>query len=419
MGASRPAAAKLADMALPVVRQDAGAFLAVVILSGSRLAVERLAGVSHRKSWRQIAALPRHRTAPRPPPRKIAMPVKKSLVSAVIAAAALTAACGAQTPSVAQPARPVPAADAQSRKVVDAADAFLATLSEAQKKAVIYRFDDAAQRRNWSNLPMVRRGGVAWGDLNPAQRSALNDLLGAVLSPQGVLMVRQEMDADDTLNRGGGRSMFGSAMYFVSFVGAPSTSTPWMLQFGGHHLGLNATVVGPSITLAPSLTGGQPVRYVKDGKPINIVVAEVTAADALMASLTPAQRARAVMGARHIDLILGPGHDGQTLQPEGLPAVDMTEAQKALLVGLIEARLNILNADDFAATMAPVRKSLNQSWFAWYGGAGAAGSYFRVTGPNLVLEFSPQDLGGEASDHLHNMYRDPTNDYGAAWTSLN
>ena len=353
------------------------------------------------------------------------MPIKKSLVSAIIAAAALTTACGVQTPSAAQPARALAPADAQSRKVTDAANAFLGTLSDAQKKAVLYRWDDAAQRRNWSNLPVVRRGGVAWGDLSASQRTALNDLLGAVLSPTGVAMVKQEMDADDTLGGGGGGgggrgggAIFGSARYFVSFLGQPSTTSPWMLQFGGHHLGINATVAGPNITLAPSLTGGQPVKYVKDGKPIYIVEREVTAANALLASLTPAQKAKAVLGQRNIDLVLGPGHDGQKLQPEGLAGADMTEAQKVLLVKLIESRLNIINADDFEATMAPVRKSLNQTWFAWYGGGDAASAYFRVTNPTMVLEFSPQGLGGDYSDHLHNMYRDPTNDYGAAWTPL-
>ena len=32
---------------------------------------------------------------------------------------------------------------------------------------------------------------------------------------------------------------------------------------------------------------------------------------------------------------------------------------------------------------------------------------------------APQDVrNGGVSNHLHNMYRDPTNDYGTAWASL-
>lgn len=115
--------------------------------------------------------------------------------------------------------------------------------------------------------------------------------------------------------------------------------------------------------------------------------------------------------------MLGPGHDGQVLQPEGAPASAMTKAQKAQLLKLIEARLGILNPRDLEFAMAAVRRNLDQTWFAWFGPTNDAGSaYFRVSGPTLVLEFSPQGLGGDPANHLHNMYRDPTNEYGAAWT---
>jgi hypothetical protein len=36
-------------------------------------------------------------------------------------------------------------------------------------------------------------------------------------------------------------------------------------------------------------------------------------------------------------------------------------------------------------------------------------SYYRIQGPKLVIEYAPQP--GE--DHVHTIYRDPTNDYGA------
>lgn len=374
-----------------------------------------------------------------------------SIASKVLAGlvAAATAACAAgDRPVAAQSAQPIAVADAQSRRVVDKANAFLGTLNAAQKKAIQFDYSDAAQRARWSNFPsgIFQRAGVKWGDLSATQRAALMDLLGAVLSPEGVRMLKEQMDADDELKAnpglgggppgggrpGGGRGgppgdgrgpggglIFGSDLYYVAFLGAPSTTSPWMLQFGGHHLGLNATVVGPNVTLTPSLTGGQPTKYTKDGKPIYIVEKEVQQAAAMLASLTPEQRAKVVISPQSIDLVLGPGHDGQTLQPEGLPASAMTQAQKDQFVALIEARLGILNADDLAPTMADVRKNLNQTYFAWYGPTADAGSaYFRATGPTLVLEFSPQSMGGDPSNHLHNMYRNPTNDYGVAWAPL-
>ena len=34
----------------------------------------------------------------------------------------------------------------------------------------------------------------------------------------------------------GGPAMFGHDEYYISFLGQPSATEPWMMQFGGHHL---------------------------------------------------------------------------------------------------------------------------------------------------------------------------------------
>ena len=58
---------------------------------------------------------------------------------------------------------------------------------------------------------------------------------------------------------------------------------------------------------------------------------------------------------------------------------------------------------------------LAETWFAWSGPttAGSA-SYFRIQGPTLLIEYSPQRMRGGGLDptHIHTIYRDPTNDYG-------
>ena len=41
-------------------------------------------------------------------------------------------------------------------------------------------------------------------------------------------------------------------------------------------------------------------------------------------------------------------------------------------------------------------------------------AYYRIQGPRLFIEFSPQGVGGDPSNHVHTMYRDPTNDYARA-----
>ena len=79
----------------------------------------------------------------------------------------------------------------------------------------------------------------------------------------------------------------------------------------------------------------------------------------------------------------------------------------------------MLNSDDFAIAIAKVQQNLEKTNFAWFGPtkAGSA-AYFRVTGPSVLIEFSTQAQDGDAADHTHNMYRDPSNDYGAAWAKL-
>ena len=77
-------------------------------------------------------------------------------------------------------------ASAQSAtpRIVSAANAFLASLDETQRKSVLFAFDDEEQRARWSNLPIraVRRAGVNLGELTPSQRSAALALLASVLS---------------------------------------------------------------------------------------------------------------------------------------------------------------------------------------------------------------------------------------------
>lgn len=342
---------------------------------------------------------------------------------AALTGAALCLAC----PAAAQDA---PAADAQTLQIVEAADAFLATLDDAQRQATVFAFDDAEQRVRWSNLPepIFQRAGARWGDLDEAQRGALMDLLGAVLSPDGVQMMQEQMAADDDLmasRQGGGGGpgsgggpQFGSDYYFVSFLGEPSATEPWVMQFGGHHLAINAAVHGARVSLSPSLTGGQPIKFTADGRAIYIVEDEVNASVAMLGSLTDEQLASMIRGEQRIDLVLGPGKDGMTLQPEGLAGRDMTDAQKQQFLALIKSRLGILNADDLETTMAPIRENIDDTTLAWFGPTTGPGeAYFRITGPTLLIEFSPQGQGGRSdpTQHLHSMYREPGYEYGAAW----
>jgi len=313
----------------------------------------------------------------------------------------------------------VPVADAKSEAIVAAADAFLATLSASQRQTAVYDFTDNAQRSNWSNLPdgLVQRGGVMLGDLSEAQRTSLDALLAEFMSEEGFTNIIHQLFAEDTLRSGStSRINFSSDVYFASFLGEPSTTEPWMFQFGGHHLAINTTVFGPSVSFAPMLTGGQPMRITYEGEEILIAERETTAAQALMENLSDAQKKLAVRSSRTINLLLGPGKDNTVLAPEGIKGSELSDEQKVLLLEVIRARLGFINDDDFGAKMVTVEAELDDAYFGWWGPQGTPGTaYFRVTGPSIVLEYAPQRTRGGEADHVHSMYREPANDYGAQW----
>ena len=129
--------------------------------------------------------------------------------------------------------------------------------------------------------------------------------------------------------------MFGKDLYYISILGTPSEKDPWMLQFGGHHLALNITIAGERGILTPTLTGAQPALYTMDGKTVRPLGQESDKALALLNALDERQRKQAILSYRLADLVLGPGQDGKTIQPEGLKASAMNEKQRAMLLDLI------------------------------------------------------------------------------------
>ena len=384
------------------------------------------------------------------------------VIKALCSAGALAVVCLSLTPAKEQTA---------TSRIVSAANAFLSTLDQKQRQTVLFSFNDENQRKRWSNFPIsvVPRGGISLKEMNGAQRSAAMALVGSALSPRGFEKVQQIMEGDEvnkntdqgpppgppgprpgsgaggppSLGKGspppfpnggaqsgagrnrppfGNGAMFGKDLYYISLLGRPSETDPWMLQFGGHHLALNITIAGPRGVLTPTLTGAQPALYTRDGKTVRPLGQESDKALALLNALDKNQRKEAILSYRLADLVLGPGQDGKTIQPEGLKASDMNERQRAMLLDVISEWAGIIHESAAAARMAEIKAGLNDTWFAWSGPTTATPgnnitAYYRIQGPNLVIEYAPQELGGNPALHVHTMYRDPTNDYGRKLTT--
>ncbi len=356
------------------------------------------------------------------------------------------------------------ATSSATSQVVGAANAFLATLDDKQRAKVLFAFNDDKQRARWSNFPtgVVPRGGVSLRELSDTQRAAAMALVSLALSARGFEKVQQIMEADDVFkatnhgpppfardhpggqdhppfgqgndgehghapsggaDNGGhghpplGGDLFGKDLYCLSILGTPSDKTPWMLQYGGHHLALNITIVGARGVITPTLTGSQPATYTTaDGKTVRPLGQENDKGFALLNALDANQRKQAILPYRVADLVLGPGHDGETIPPEGLKASAMNETQRARLLDLISEWTGIVNDQFAAARMEEIKAGLDDTWFAWSGptapepGKKNGTAYYRIQGPKLVIEFAPQ----HEEDHVHTMYRDPSDDYGGA-----
>ncbi|HVO96712.1 MAG TPA: DUF3500 domain-containing protein [Bryobacteraceae bacterium] len=307
-------------------------------------------------------------------------------------------------------------------KAVQAANAFLATLSPAERAKGTFDFT-SSQKTGWSNLPtgIFQRNGLRFGDMKSPQREAALKLVAATLSREGYQKVTDIMNGDEVLkNAGGGRTggrptpggiRFGLDEYYIALLGTPSATTPWMIQFGGHHLAINVTIAGDASVMTPSLPAAQPTKYTLNGQTIRPLGRENDKGFALIGALNAAQLKKAVLNYEVKDLVLGPGNDGKVIQPEGILASELDASQQATLLDIAHEWVGILNEQAANEKMAEIKANLPKTYFAWSGATKNGGlAYYRIQGPTVIIEYAPQfgDI-----DHVHTIYRDPTNDYGA------
>lgn len=348
----------------------------------------------------------------------------------------------------ARAAAPDPKTDAgraQTQKIAAAATRFLDRLDAAQRSAVLFRLAPQPQATAahfkgglrgdvvftceqysgamWSNFPVsdVPRPGLRLGSLDPGQREATMDLLRALLSGPGFAKVQDIMGSDQALADSGMPYACGRDAYTLALFGTPSVDQLFMVQFGGHHLALNVTLLGPQAVLAPVLTGCLPAIYTEGGRRVRALAAENDRAFALLASLDDGQRRDAMIDHPVTDLVLGPGHDGETVPPQGVMGRALSATQRDMLFGLACEWAGLLNDVHAAPRLAEIRAGLDDTAFAWSGPSTHepdrnGRSYFRITGPQLFIEFAPQEPGGDLTMHTHTIYRDPSNAYGRALT---
>ena len=225
------------------------------------------------------------------------------------------------------------AAGSNTAAVVNAANAFLATLSTDQKTVatstastttVLFErtLDNAIQ---WTNLPGARHGlRLNATTLTSAQLAAANALIAQALSATGIALMNELRTADDVLanaqtsgtatgpgagappagtdpaaggaapptgtlpagvntgtpptgGAGGIVGGYGSGQYSIAFIGTPSKTSPWMLQLVGHHLAYNITYNTGKASATPNFLGVEPPNWTVDANGGVTVTAAATA----------------------------------------------------------------------------------------------------------------------------------------------
>jgi len=310
----------------------------------------------------------------------------------------------AALPAHAQP--PVPAQVAQ--RLVQATPA-------AQRGELLQPFTDAA-RSDWHYTPR-RRVGVAWKAMTPQQREATTALLRTALNERGLDKVRAVMALEIALRQ---LESFGLSRdpenYAVAIYGEPGPGG-WGWRIEGHHLSLHFSLEGDRyVATLPQFFGANPATVPRDlggGAPkagFRLLGAEEDLARQWLASLSPAQRTRAVFDTRAFgDIASGNAARAKPLDAVGLPFADMDAAQQAQLLKVIAAFADHLQPELAQARLARVQAAPLATIRMGWAGSDKPGQpfYFRIQGASFLIEFD--NSGG---NHVHSAWRDFDGDWG-------
>lgn len=318
-------------------------------------------------------------------------------------------------------------------KVLCAVQAFEATLTTIQLAGVQFAYT-STNAVKWSNLPCGSqcRIGLQFSTLSATQLAAAKAVVAAATGTtanEGYDEITQLLLADDLLGTTAG-STYGSGNYFISFLGTPSLTGTWQLQFGGHHTAVSQTYSNGVVTgNTPSFRGVEPKTWTSGTTTYAPMGQEASAMAALLASFTTSQLATAKLSSTFTDVVLGPGSDGKFPSTKvGIAGSALTAAQQALVVAAMKPW--VYDTDDAsAATVIATYTNELASTYVSYGGNSsgtsgtastfftAQGDYVRIDGPHVWIEFVCQNgIVYQSQIHYHSIWRDHTSDYGGNFT---
>jgi hypothetical protein len=298
-------------------------------------------------------------------------------------------------------------------EIETAAKAFAATLDASKKKQAMFPFS-SEERENWHYTPVARQG-LPLKQMSAAQKTAAMSLLRATLSEDGLLKAKQVIELegvlaemeDDPLRRDTGK-------YYFSLFGEPGAAKGWGYRFEGHHLSLNLTFVdGHKAALTPSFYGTNPAEVRQGPKQgLRPLADEEDRARELTHQLLAAGLKEVVFSTQApAEILTGEQRKVKQLEPVGIPAAKMPEAQRSLLFELIGLYTGKYRKELAADDMRKIRKAgPEQIRFGWAGSlARGEAYYYRIQGPSFLMEAANAQNN---ANHMHSVWRDAENDFG-------
>jgi hypothetical protein len=311
-------------------------------------------------------------------------------------------------------------------KMARAARGFLETLNDEQRAQTIFPFDHP-ERYNWHFVPLQdqnrkpTRKGLSLEAMNAKQRNAALELIRSGLSLDGFRRATTIMSLEEILREQekGGTLVRDPDWYFFTIFGDPGATGRWGWRVEGHHLSLNFTIEnGQVVAATPMFLGANPATVMEGPrKGLRILAASEDLARDLFRSLNEEQRKLAFV-TRHFPEVKAQNRLPEVGPAVGLPASQMTAAQRDTLSELLKAYLSSMPPDFAAEELRKIlEKGLDHVHFAWSGGTdpGQERTY-RIQGPTFLVEFLnvQPDSARNPANHIHSCWRSLSNDFGLA-----
>lgn len=303
-------------------------------------------------------------------------------------------------------------------KVACLAEAFKATLTATQIASLQISLNKTNAAK-WSNLPggVSIRNGIEFSTLTATQLKAAKAVIEAAsgtTTDEGYAEFLQINAADTYLGLKAG-SGYSEKLYIIAFLGTPSATGTWMLQFGGHHYAQNITYSsGAVVSSTPSHQGVEPLSFTSGSTTYAPLKSEQAGMLAMLSSLSTTQLASAKLSTTFSDVLLGPNKDGQFPASKlGLKVSALSTAQKALVLAAMKPWTQDVDDATGTSMLAIYEKELDETYIAYSGNATLANNadYVRIDGPSVWIELVCQSGVVYTAIHYHSVYRDHTRDY--------